>query len=365
MNREQIKRLFNFVIGFGLAAALLWVFLKDADWAKVWDALGKADITFLAIAFLMHILSLVIRTWRWRLLLSPIKPDLPLGPVWRFFNIGFAVTSLLPGRIGELLRPYLLAKDQKISFTSTFATVVTERVVDLVMVLALLGTIFIFPSALGNNSHDAEAADIINLIKGFGLLALLVAVIVILFLVLLKSRTEWALGIVRFLTKPLPDRISEKLLGLVRAFADGIGGLRGLRQVGLLVGSTVLNWMVVTFGFWIALLGFGFSEVPFHHTFFLLAVVALGVVVPTPAGTGTYHAAVIVVASGLWGLSYNDVVSYAITNHLITFVPVVIFGIYYLSKGGINIFATARSTALAEQSRMPTPGHSDESAAAD
>ena len=347
MKNKRAGRLINFVIGFVLAAVLLWFFLKDADWAAVGSAIGGASIALLALAFAGHVLSLLIRSLRWRVLLGPIKRDIGYAPVWKYFNIGFAVSSLLPGRIGEVLRPYLLARDQGISFTSSFATVVTERVIDLVAVLALLGTIFIFPDELGIHAADPDAAMLIGTIKVFGLVAMLVAIAAVIFLALLRTKTEWALAIVRFVGKPLPQKISDLLERLVRSFSAGIGGLRGWRDLSLVIGTTVLNWLLVTACFWVALGGFG-MWVPFHHGFFLLAVVALGVVVPTPAGTGTYHVAVAIVAFNLWGLPESSVKAYAIVNHLITFSPVVIIGVFYLLTGHINIFAAADRAEAAE-----------------
>jgi len=344
VKNKHAGRLLNIAIGFALAAVLLWFFLKDADWAAVGAAIGGASIILLAVAFAGHVISLVIRSFRWRILLSPIKRDIGYAPVWKFFNIGFAVTSLLPGRIGEVLRPYLLARDQGVSFTSSFATVVTERVIDLVAVLTLLGTIFIFPDELGPHAADPESAVLIGTIKMFGLVALLVAVAAIVFLALLRSKTDWALAIVRFVGKPLPQKISELLERLVKSFAAGIGGLRGWRDLSLIIGTTVLNWLLVSTCFWVALGGFGIW-VPWHHAFFLLAVVAMGVVVPTPAGTGTYHVAVAIVAFNLWGLPESSIKAYAIINHLITFSPVVIVGLYYLLTGHINIFAAADRAA--------------------
>jgi uncharacterized protein (TIRG00374 family) len=341
---KRAGRLLNFFVGFGLAALLLWFFLSDADWAAVGAAIGRTRVWLLALAFAGHFLSLLVRSYRWRILLSPIKPGIHYAPVWKYFNIGFAVTSLLPGRIGEVLRPYLLARDQGISFTSSFATIVTERVIDLVAVLALLGTIFIFPDALGPHASDPDAALLIGTIKAFGLLALVVAVAAIAFLTLLRLKTEWALAVVHFLAKPLPKKVSGLAERLVRSFAAGIGGLRGLRDIGLVLGITVFNWLLVAGCFWIALGGFG-MWVPYHHAFFLLAVVALGVVVPTPAGAGTFHVAVAIVAFNLWGLPESSVKAYAIINHLITFSPVVIVGIYYLLGGRINVFAAAERAA--------------------
>lgn len=343
MKSRHIRRVVNFAIGFVLAVLLLWVFFKDADWAEVGRAAVEANVLLLALAFIGHVVSLVLRSWRWQILLSPVKPDLPFYASWRFLNIGFAVSSILPGRIGEVLRPYLLARDQGARFTSAFATVVTERIVDMLMVLLMLSTVFIFPGVLGPDPDH----PIVATLQVVGLIALVVTVAAILFLTLLKMRTDLAKRIMRVLTRPLPEKLSDALVRIVQAFSDGIGGLRGWRQVGGLILSTLLNWfIVIPLSFWFALTAFGIS-VPFHFILFLLAVVALGVVVPTPAGTGTYHAAVIAVMQYLWLVDSGKTLSFAIVNHLINFSPVVIIGVFYLLRGGINIFSAAdRASAI-------------------
>ncbi len=292
---------------------------------------------------------MLTRSWRWQVLLRPLKPHIAFHPVWRYFNIGFAVSSLLPARLGELVRPYLLSRDQGLRFPATLATVVVERVIELSVVLALLGTGFLLPEVLGPRASDPEVATIISLIESFALVALAIALSAAVFLIVLKTHTDRALALMRFLLRPLPQRFSQKLAELVTTFADGVSGLRGARQYGELALSTVLAWLVLLLGYWVQLRAFGI-DVPFYWVGFLTSVLALGVVVPTPGGSGTFHAAMMVVVGVLWGFSRDqqaDVAACAIISHLIALAPILVFGVYYLMREGIDVFATAEEASEA------------------
>src|SRR5437773_11071901 len=124
--------------GIALAAAggLLALFLRNTDFHQVATEIGRAQLGLVALAFLATTAAYVFRALRWQYLL------LPIGTV-RFSNalrttiIGFAASALLPARAGEVLRPYLLARRERLSATAAFATIILERLLDTVMVLVL------------------------------------------------------------------------------------------------------------------------------------------------------------------------------------------------------------------------------------
>ena len=204
------RRWVNVVVGFGLAALLLWLFFRGVDWGEVGRSIASADLRLLGLALITNVLSLVLRSWRWQVLLKPLKPDVPFRPAWKYFNVGFAVSSVLPGRLGEVLRPYLLARDQKIKFASSLATVVVERVIDLSVVLAMLGTAFIFPAVLGPRTDEPGVVHIIDVIQGVGLLAIIAVAGAVVFLTLIKVRTAWALAIHAFSASLSPRRFRPR-----------------------------------------------------------------------------------------------------------------------------------------------------------
>ena len=125
------KRLINLIIGILLAALLIWLFLKDVDFNKVGESIAAANIWLLAVALFIQLLSLLLKGWRWQLLLSPVKVGIPISSCWKYLNIGFACTSLIPGRVGEFVRPYLLAKEQKILGVVGAAQIDRSAAVDL------------------------------------------------------------------------------------------------------------------------------------------------------------------------------------------------------------------------------------------
>lgn len=338
---KAIRKHLNLIIGLSLAVLLIWLFFKDSDWNAIGSSIATANVYLLAFGLAIQMLGIWIKSWRWRLLLFPIKPDIPVSSCWKYFNIGFASTSLLPGRVGEVLRPYLIAREQKIKFLSSFATIVTERVIDLVMILIFFATIFVVPETLGPDPNQPGVV----LLKTAGLVSMAVAALAILFLVFVKFRTDWAIGLVRFFTKPFPGKISKGLENLVSAFAEGVGGLSNFAQVAGLLISTVAAWTTGPVFYWLTLKAFGI-DVPFIFCFFLQAAAGMGVVIPTPAGSGGYHAAVILVLATLWGFPVDVARSYALSSHIIIFGSMTLIGSYYLMKGKIKLFDAAEKASL-------------------
>ena len=126
-----------------LAIALIALFLRNADLPSVWQEIRRAQLGLLAVAIASIFLNMVLRSIRWQYLLEPIGAT-SFGNAFRTTMIGFAATFVLPARAGELLRPYLLARREGFSATAAFATIVLERVLDLLTVVLLLAVFMTF-----------------------------------------------------------------------------------------------------------------------------------------------------------------------------------------------------------------------------
>jgi glycosyltransferase 2 family protein len=345
-------RVARFLGGLGLAVLLLWLFLRRTSVAEVERSLVEASVPMLCAVLALNVASILLRAWRWQLLLQPLKPGISFGPVWRPYVASFAVTALLPGRVGEILRPLLFSRDQGVAFSSSLATVVTERVIDLTVVLAMLASGFVVPGALGRGAAASGAA--VASIEIAGVVSLAAIVCGTAFLVALRLRTAWATGLVRRLLRPLPARLRDRVVSVVEAFAQGIGGLKSGAQVAALVGSTLVTWLVLIASYFLALRAFGITP-PLGFLPFFVAVVALGVVVPTPGGTGTFHAAMIAVAGDLWGYGADHggaVAACAIVTHLIAMLPVVVLGAWAWTQQGFDVLRAPLPAA--DQPNDPT-----------
>ena len=125
-----------------LTAGLLVWFLRHANLADVWDQVRRANPLFLLFGFLFVVSTYWVRAVRWHHMLTPIGP-VRFRSTFRATVIGFAALGVLPARAGDVLRPYLLARQEGLSVTATMATIVIERVLDLVAVLVLLA-VYVF-----------------------------------------------------------------------------------------------------------------------------------------------------------------------------------------------------------------------------
>ena len=128
-----------------LTVGLLAFFFRKADPAAVWAETRRADPWLIALATIVTALTYAIRALRWQSLLAPIGPT-RYSVAFETTVIGFAANSLIPGRVGEVLRPYLLARRESLNAMSAFATIILERMLDLAAVLILFA-FFVFGSA--------------------------------------------------------------------------------------------------------------------------------------------------------------------------------------------------------------------------
>src|ERR1041384_7415676 len=146
------------VIVVAVAAALVVVFLRNVDLRGVASAILQARVRWLVISFVAALLSIVIRALRWQYLLEPLG-HASFANAFRATAVGFAASSILPARAGEVIRPYFLARHENMTATGAFATIVLERVLDVLTVLVLLASsVFVFNRGVGAANPTAFAA---------------------------------------------------------------------------------------------------------------------------------------------------------------------------------------------------------------
>ena len=133
-----MRNIIRTVVVIGLAIGLLAIFLRNADLSLVWASVTAARADFLMLAVVLTCLTFVVRAERWQYLLAPLGKT-RFSMVFRATVIGFAASALLPARAGEVIRPYFLARREGLSATAAFATIIVERILDLVAVLLLMG----------------------------------------------------------------------------------------------------------------------------------------------------------------------------------------------------------------------------------
>src|SRR5262249_16027348 len=146
------------IIVVALAVALIGVFLYNVDVRRAAGEIAHARPEWLFLALLTMIVNLALRALRWQYLLEPLG-DASYANAFRATAVGFAASTLLPARVGEIIRPYFLARHEHMSATGAFATIILERLLYVVTVLTLLASfVFVFGRYMEETNPTVFAA---------------------------------------------------------------------------------------------------------------------------------------------------------------------------------------------------------------
>lgn len=321
---------------------LLALFLRNADLTRVWTEMRSARPDLLALALALTVVMYVVRAERWQYLLAPLGPT-RFRVAFRTTIIGFAASFVLPARAGEVLRPYLLARSENISATAAFATVIIERMLDLVAVLTLLG-LFLF--AL-ENGEAAAAPRLYQTVWYGGAIAAPVGFAILATMFVMAGHPERLHALMLRVERVFPARLARAIAAFARTFAEGLAALRYPSRLVWAMAWSLVLWLSIAAQVWIVVRAFGL-EVPFVGSFLITAMLVVGVSVPTPGGVGGTHEVLRLALTSFYGAENNAAVGAAILQHAVNFVPILLLGLVFIAQDGLNV---SRLRALSASAR--------------
>jgi uncharacterized protein (TIRG00374 family) len=325
------------VIVIAAAVALVALFLRNVDLRRVGADIVRARPEYLALSLATMFANLAIRSVRWQYLLEPLGRT-TFAESFRATAVGFAASSLLPARAGEVIRPYFLARqlrhegDRGVTATAAFATIIVERLLDIVTVLVLLATyVLVSGSALKAASPArfaalAWAGGTAAAASGAGLIVLFVV----------AGHPERLRRGAERVERVLPDKLAGVVGRIVERFARGLAVVRRPGRLVVALAWSVPLWLSIAAGIWAAVVAFDI-DVPFTGSFLILAVLVLGVAVPTPGAVGGFHAAVRYSATAFFAADDAAAVGAAIVLHLLSIGPSLLLGLVFAAQEGLDI----------------------------
>jgi hypothetical protein len=324
-----------------VTAALLAFFLRNADLSRVWAEMRRAEPGPIVGSVGAMVAVYLLRALRWQTLLRPIG-RVRFATAFRTTVIGFALSSLLPARPGEVVRPYLLARREGLSFPAALATIFVERVFDVAAVLLLFGSFVL----LFDPGMEAVDPQVYGAVKLGGALAAAAALVALGVLFVLAGHPERLGRAALTIERALPERVARAVARLVERFAGGLVVLRRPSDFLTALALSVPLWLAIALSVWLVPLAFHMTF-PFTGSFLLLALLVVGVAVPTPGGVGGFHEAFRIGATAFYGVDNDRAVGTAIVLHASQFVPVAIAGIVLMAQEGLTLSGMRR---LAEAS---------------
>jgi uncharacterized protein (TIRG00374 family) len=336
---------FRTLVVLALAVALLAVFLHNVDLGGVVSEIVRARPEWLALSLATMFLNLVIRAWRWQYLLEPLG-HASFGNAFRATAVGFAASSILPARAGELIRPYFLARHERMSATGAFATIILERVLDILAVLVLLAAyVFVFGRDLTNANPLAFAA-----VKWAGATAAAGSFVALVVLFVLAGDPARLGRALKRLEEVLPSTFAGLLARIAEKFATGLGAIRRPGRLLVAVLWSFPLWLVIALGIWAATMAFRL-QVPFTGSFLITALLVIGVAVPTPGAVGGFHEAFRVAVTLFFGAPSHAAVGAAIVLHAFSIGPSLLLGLIFAAQEGLNVSGMRQLADQAEPGR--------------
>src|SRR5262245_34441666 len=332
------------VIVFAVAAGLVVLFLRNVDLARVGADIMRARVEWLVFAVATTFVNLAIRAYRWQYLLEPLgRPT--FGRAFRATAVGFAASAVLPARAGEVIRPYFLARNVRgMSATGAFATIILERLLDVLTVIVLLALyVFVFGRHL-----EVANASIFAALKWAAATAAAGALAGLTLLFVMAGDPARVAAIIKQLSSMLPESLAGLVVRVAEKFSQGLGAVRSPGRLAVSLALSFPLWLSIAAGIWGVALAFDLA-IPFPGTFLIIAFLVLGVAVPTPGAVGGFHAAFRYGATTFFAARNDAAVGAAIVLHLVSVGPSLLLGLVFAAQAGLNLAGMRHLAAEAEQ----------------
>jgi uncharacterized protein (TIRG00374 family) len=313
--RTTLRRI-QLLAGLAISAIALYVVLHDVEWQQVSSRIRQADYAQLFLAASLLLGTFMIKAVRWRFLLQR-PPGLGLWHLFGSLNVAYFLNNLLPLQVGDVGRAYLASEIGRLSMTRTLSTIVVERVLDVMTLLAVLLGLALFIDI----PSEVRTPSIILAVL-FGSLAL--------GLIFISLRRVWALSLASTLLRFAPERSRPKLHTMAASAIDGFSVISQPRHALRLFAYSVVLWLGVGLVVYMGIGAFDL-ELGYGTALFIVVATTFGFFVPsTPGSFGVYHAIVTAVLVRVFGVDKNVAVSFALIMHLVFYLPPMFLGPLFL-----------------------------------
>lgn len=335
-------------LGIAVTVVCLYFAFNNVDWSRTAATVSHANFWLLALSAALATAMFPLRAIRWRVILDPVVPRLPLGPLWRSIAIGMMVNNLALLRAGELARAYAITREvPEVTFPTSLASLVVDRVFDAIVVLLLLALSMVV-SGLSANT-EIHGYSLAHIAVGFALAPLAM-------LVVLYSLVFYPAKLIRLFeiaVRRVSPSLEQRGGDMLRRFAAGLSVLKSPAHFIAVFWWTLVHWLVQPVAFWVALRALDIN-VPCTAPFcdwiamlFLQGVIVILVALPSAPGFFGVFELGATVALGAYGISKSDAATWGFIFHVASFIPITLIGAYYATRLGFRMGDVRQASAEA------------------
>lgn len=335
-----LKRFWQLLIGLGISALFIYWALPGLHLDQVGEALQTANYWWILPGILVYFVGLWVRSWRWHYTLRHFKP-IPLRRLYPLICIGYFGNNIYPFRAGEVIRSYVLKRNEDIAISSSLATVFIERVFDGLVMLLFVFLALPFAPDLPAFYRNSIVVLTLLLFTATGLF------------VWMAMQPERMAVVYQWLaTRFLPQAVRQRTDPLYLRFMAGLHSLSSGRDILMIFATSVLIWLMETVKYWFVMHAFHF-EVSFLVLMLMNGLVNLATTLPSAPGyIGTFDTPGIATLVA-FGVEPNLAASYTFTLHTALWLPVTLVGAYYFWQAQLrwSDFAVAQAQSKSNNVR--------------
>ncbi len=331
-----MKNFRQLIIGLAIAGFAVYFTFRNVSMKELMESFKTVQYIYLIPAALFSIATYVGRAYRWQILVSPLK-QVRVAEMFSPLMVGF-MGNILPARAGEVLRAYLLGKKQNISFTGAFATIVVERLFDLLMLLFLFAWVLIFHGKAFDSNAGWGGISLRDMAFKFGILSSGLIAFLVAFIYMVAYHNGTMLRLIRAALKFLPETWSGKIVHLVETFSQGLLVARDFPALAKIMIYSLATWLFIVLSYFPYYWAYDIQNKSAESLVILVVMVCILItVLPTPAFLGSFQAGVLIALHEIMREPEVMAVSFGMVAWAVNFVVLVAMGVYFILHDHLSV----------------------------
>jgi len=355
---------FSFTIGVIFSCVALYLTLINVPLDQLWNDLISVKFQWVILSIIINCISFILRAFRWQLIVKEIQ-YINFWEAYHPTSIAFMMNSILPGRIGELARPVILSQNKKIPLSGGFATIVTERIFDVIILILLYAVVFLhvdidpnFQMEIGKYTLSKTLLSSLatQIFFLFSILLMLIVCINIYYVRLgLKKILFLIPQLFKFTGKRTTNFILHKCIvpitNIIDHVADGFSFLKRVSRIIYCFFLSVVIWLLVAVSYYVMSFGYQNLHISFFEMCAVLVMICFFISLPSVPGYWGIWEAGGVFAMTIFGIGEKEAIGFTIVNHAFQIFPIIIAGIISAFLTGTSIFSSINYKAIEKEEK--------------
>jgi uncharacterized protein (TIRG00374 family) len=320
------RSVINFILSVALATVFLYIAFHNVNFSDVLSHVTNANLFWVIIFILLVLIGHFLRAIRWKYILNSVKPDVKLKNLFGSLMVGYGVNAVTP-KLGELTRAVLIGRWERLSRSSMFGTVILERVIDIISLgFAILIAVFISSINLYEQFPWLETTLLITSL-------IIIAVLFMIYLAV-RFKEKFYSAIIKIFGR-FSNSLALTVAHIFNMLTEGFNSLKGKRNYIFTIMLTIIIMSVYALTSYIGFLMLDIKNVNFGMGWVIMSISAIGVIIPTPGATGSYHTLAKSTLVLIYGFTEVIALAYAFLTHILSYIIAIVGALicfFFLNK---------------------------------